>query len=285
MTAIDPFPHRTSTTNLAAFCAMLRRDHRFTIGPGEAQGALWAIAAIGIADQGRVRAALKLVLSATREQAAALDPIFNAFFLPAARDVLQTNLHARHTHPPSAAAPPQAADRPVQPPPRPAVAHEERAGPFEWQAQRQIAVDDDPNAERAQRLMRAHYSTMAAASSAPEVPREGLDTMLAASGLLMRRLRLGRSRRWRPMPVGTRFDFRRTMRAILETGGEALQPRRNPRIVVVVDDSRSMAGHAARWAWVQPSHTSMSSAPPAMPKRSSPWRGPWRCSHLSSHRQ
>ncbi len=86
---------------------------------------------------------------------------------------------------------------------------------------------------------------MAATDDAPEVPREGLDAMFEAAGILVRRLRLGHSRRWRAMPAGARFDVRRTMRGGLQTGGEALKPRwqghprRNPRIVVV-DGSRSM---------------------------------------------
>src|SRR5262249_16660151 len=46
------------------------------------------------------------------------------------------------------------------------------------------------------------------------------------------------------------FDFRRTFRASLQTGGEPLKPRwlahplRNPRVVVIVDGSRSMSEHA-----------------------------------------
>jgi uncharacterized protein len=51
------------------------------------------------------------------------------------------------------------------------------------------------------------------------------------------------------MPHGSRFDFRRTLRRSLGTGGEALQafwlghPKRNPRIVLLLDGSRSMQEH------------------------------------------
>ena len=66
----------------------------------------------------------------------------------------------------------------------------------------------------------------------------------------MRRLHLGLSRRWRPASRGRRFDLRRTLRASLQTGGEALaprwlrRPRRAPRFVLLVDGSRSMSAHA-----------------------------------------
>jgi len=243
-----PFPHRTFTANLAAFCALLRRDHDFTIGPGEAEDALRAVAAVGVADQGRVRAALKLVLCATREQAAAFDSIFDAFFQSGARGIRQQNLRPRHTRPPS---PADAGARPTRPQPHSEADHEEPAtGPHGGAAAHQIPSDETPDEEGARRLLRAPYSDAAAEGASPDVPREGLDAMLDAAGQLVRRLRLGRSRRWRPQPAGARFDFRRTMRASLETGGEALQPRwqghprRNPRIVAIVDGSRSMREYA-----------------------------------------
>jgi uncharacterized protein with von Willebrand factor type A (vWA) domain len=68
--------------------------------------------------------------------------------------------------------------------------------------------------------------------------------------MLVRRVQLGRSRRWRPSPRGRRFDVRRTMRAGIQTAGEMLsvkwlrRPRRSPRFVVLVDGSRSMTEHA-----------------------------------------
>jgi uncharacterized protein with von Willebrand factor type A (vWA) domain len=71
-----------------------------------------------------------------------------------------------------------------------------------------------------------------------------------AARLFVRRLHLGLSRRWRPASRGRRFDFRRTLRAGLQTGGETLsprwlrRPRRAPRIVLLVDGSRSMSAYA-----------------------------------------
>jgi uncharacterized protein with von Willebrand factor type A (vWA) domain len=75
--------------------------------------------------------------------------------------------------------------------------------------------------------------------------------MVAAAARLLERLRLGRSRRLRPMLRGHRFDLRRTLRASLAYGGELIHPRligrppRHPRVVILIDASRSMAPHAA----------------------------------------
>jgi uncharacterized protein with von Willebrand factor type A (vWA) domain len=84
---------------------------------------------------------------------------------------------------------------------------------------------------------------------APELPRVERAWRDAARSFV-RRLHLGLSRRWRPASRGRRFDFRRTLRAGLQTGGEALsprwlrRPRRSPRIVLLVDGSRSMSAYA-----------------------------------------
>jgi uncharacterized protein with von Willebrand factor type A (vWA) domain len=94
------------------------------------------------------------------------------------------------------------------------------------------------------------YSPLDAdAADAPELPRlEGGWREAARS--FVRRLYLGLSRRWRPASRGRRFDLRRTLRAGLQTGGEAMsprwlrRPRRAPRIVLLVDGSRSMSAYA-----------------------------------------
>jgi hypothetical protein len=67
---------------------------------------------------------------------------------------------------------------------------------------------------------------------------------------IARRLALRKSRRWRPSARGERFDPRRTARASLRTGGDAVQlarrtrkPRRT-KLVVVCDVSGSMEVYA-----------------------------------------
>ena len=94
------------------------------------------------------------------------------------------------------------------------------------------------------------YSPLDAdAADAPELPRVERAWRDAARSFV-RRLHLGLSRRWRPASRGRRFDLRRTLRAGLQTGGEALsprwlrRPRRAPRFVLLVDGSRSMSAYA-----------------------------------------
>jgi hypothetical protein len=99
-------------------------------------------------------------------------------------------------------------------------------------------------------VARSSYSPIEVDSvDAPEVAPVGAEWRDAARSLV-RHLRLGLSRRWRPARRGRRFDLRRTLRASLQTGGEALTPRwlrrptRAPRFVLLIDGSRSMATYA-----------------------------------------
>jgi hypothetical protein len=98
--------------------------------------------------------------------------------------------------------------------------------------------------------MRAKYSPTAAQASSPAIDPRELDAMESAARKLVRSVRLGRSRRWRPHPHGRKFDVRRTLRASLQTGGDPAvlhrlgPPPRAPRFAVLVDGSRSMSAHA-----------------------------------------
>ena len=103
--------------------------------------------------------------------------------------------------------------------------------------------------ERSIRMLRSSYSPLAAEGPSPElVPPDA--AWQAAARAVIQRLRVGLSRRWRPATRGERFDLRRTLRTSLHTGGEAVMPRwrarltRRPRIVVLVDGSRSMGANA-----------------------------------------
>jgi len=118
-----------------------------------------------------------------------------------------------------------------------------------------VEIRREPESESlsdAWQAMLARYSPGAAASDPPGIPREGRDAALREADLLIARLRLGRSLRWKPHPRGERFDLRRTLRASLRTGGDMLEPHtlghplRNPRFVILLDGSRSMSEHAPR---------------------------------------
>jgi uncharacterized protein with von Willebrand factor type A (vWA) domain len=75
--------------------------------------------------------------------------------------------------------------------------------------------------------------------------------MRVAAQRLLSAVQLGRARRRQPAKRGDRFDIGRTLRASLETGGDPValrflgHPHRNPRFVVLIDGSRSMAEHSA----------------------------------------
>jgi uncharacterized protein with von Willebrand factor type A (vWA) domain len=101
--------------------------------------------------------------------------------------------------------------------------------------------------EEAARVARASYSPMGMESDAAPVLADVDERWVDAARVLVRRVHLGLSRRWRPAVKGGRFDFRRTLRASLQTGGETLaprwlgRPRRTPRFVLLIDGSRSMS--------------------------------------------
>jgi uncharacterized protein with von Willebrand factor type A (vWA) domain len=112
-----------------------------------------------------------------------------------------------------------------------------------------IATTDTTTAP-ARGLIRTSYSPLDAEGIAPDLAPADPDWSAAASAFVQR-LEAGLSRRWRPAVVrGQRFDFRRTLRSSLHSGGEPLMPRwqtrrkRRPRLVLLVDGSRSMNAYA-----------------------------------------
>jgi uncharacterized protein with von Willebrand factor type A (vWA) domain len=237
--------------NLRAFCEVLRRDDGFQLGPGEVADALRALERLGISDAQRVRLGLRLVLCARHEEVETFDRAFDEFFFPVTDGVAQPNQPP--TEPPrpkrlSDQEAPDGRDESEQQP-EPQESSDQQDEEFEGPAARQTPDEDDPEAQLSEQAMRALFSAQSDVAEAPSVATAGLEAMLAAAVTFMAYLRLGRSRQWRPLPRGTRFDLRRTLRASLTTGGEALSPRwlahprHNPRVVLLLDGSRSMEGN------------------------------------------
>jgi uncharacterized protein with von Willebrand factor type A (vWA) domain len=241
------YPFASLPENLAAFCEMLRGEHGFHIGSGELRDAARALDVVDLASERAVRHALRPVLSCKLDDVAVFDEAFTQFFFPGPEGVRQDQIPSTRLEPGTDA---DGRDTDLQrarraPPPR------ADADESPWPATGSMSPFDSTNdgLEEATVFAPSSYSPLDGNRfDAPELPRVERPWRDAARSFV-RRLRLGLSRRQRPARRGRRFDLRRTLRAGLQTGGEALSPRwlrrppRAPRIVLLVDGSRSMSAH------------------------------------------
>jgi uncharacterized protein with von Willebrand factor type A (vWA) domain len=242
------YPFASLPDNLAAFCDALRRRHGFRIGPAELRDAARALDVVDVADERAVRDAFRPILGGTLDEVRAFDAAFTQFFFPGPAGVPQDQMPSTRREPGDADGREANVDRARQAPPSGADADDEAPGPGGGPMTPLETSGDVPNQPAI--FAPSSYSPLESdAADAPELPRVEAAWRDAAR-LFVRRLHLGLSRRWRPASRGRRFDFRRTLRAGLQTGGEALsprwlrRPRRAPRIVLLVDGSRSMSADA-----------------------------------------
>jgi uncharacterized protein with von Willebrand factor type A (vWA) domain len=242
------YPFASLPENLAAFCRSLRRQHGFRIGPGELHDAARALDVVDLTDEQAVRHALRTILSGRLDDATVFDQAFAEFFFPGPAGVRQDQMPSTRREPGSDADGREADAAQGRPSSPPGTDAADALGPGGGPMTPLEAADDTLG--EAALFTPSSYSPLEAdAADAPELPRpEG--AWREAARTLVRRLHLGLSRRWRPASRGRRFDLRRTLRASLQTGGEALaprwlrRPRRTPRLVLLVDGSRSMSNHA-----------------------------------------
>lgn len=214
-------------SKMVEFCAHLRGEHAFNIGPRESLEALAALEIVGIRERCRVAAALRAICCGRAEEIEPFARAFAAFFSSATQGVRQPRRARRERR-------------------------ESRDAPAAAEAMRIERHPDAESSAQAWQALLARYSPSAAQAQPPSIPLDGLDLARAEAGRLVRHLELGRSLRWKPQPRGERFDLRRTLRASLRTGGDLFEPHtlghplRNPRFVLLLDGSRSMSEHAPR---------------------------------------
>jgi uncharacterized protein len=238
---VTEFPYPKLSDNLLDFFATLRA-HGFLIGPDESQQALQALDIVDISDRIQVKTALSCIVCASAEQEALFDLLFRAYFLPK-----------------NSAIPPES-----QALATPGDGEEDEEAPQQQKRQQSSGAqdsgvvggdilegsDDDASAESGATL-HAFFSPYGQRfQGALELAGDSDEALLEAARLLLMRIRLGRSRRWRSMPRGSRLYFRRTLRRALSTGGETLYPAylghpfRKPRFVLLLDGSRSMSSYS-----------------------------------------
>ena len=242
------YPFAGLPENLAAFCEALRRQHAFRIGPGELHDAARALEVVDLADERAVRHALRPILGSTLDEVTVFDAAFTQFFFPGPAGDRQDRMSSTRRESGT-----DANGHATN------VRHARHASPSAADADEASGLGGGPMAplessgdglEEAAIFAPSSYSPLDAnAADAPELPRVERAWRDAARSFVLR-LHLGLSRRWRPAMQGRRFDLRRTLRAGLQIGGEALsprwlgRPRRAPRFVLLVDGSRSMSGYA-----------------------------------------
>ncbi len=233
------YPFDSLPENLAAFCAFLRRDYQFQTGPGELRDAARALELAELGDVGAVRNVLRPVLAGRLEDARVFDPAFDRFFglvpetgQPEEGPFAWTGTNRKEQS--RTARPVTQADD--------ALSGEDAAAARTDHGVSHVA---EAGIDSAAGLLRSSYSAVKAEGASAileQVDRAWRD----AAAIFVNRVHAGLSRRWRPAPKGRRFDLRRTLRTSLPTGGDVVTPRwrarlrRRPRIVVLVDGSRSM---------------------------------------------
>ena len=225
--------------------AQTLRLNGLKVGPGEVADALRAMTLLDTLNPVQMQDALRMVLTAHRHERAVFDAVFvDHFLLRGANDAELQPLGVKKPPTQQLPEPDDARSGP------PKEQEGEGEGAQTQSSRREQGQGDDQDEGEGQTL-RSQLSPHASRQEADEGYGGELEDLLHAASCLIRRVQLGRSRRWRPMPRGRRFDLRRTLRASLRTGGDPVSvryqghPRRAPRFLIVLDGSRSMAPHAA----------------------------------------
>jgi uncharacterized protein with von Willebrand factor type A (vWA) domain len=235
----------TLGSNVTAFATSLRVEYGLGVGHEHARDGLRALEAVGVSDLEQVRRAFRAIFCGKAEEFESFERAFDAFFRTS-RGVAQPRRADRHSRPDPPGPAPGAAQRAERSEAAPEDQERGSAGPRE----RRPAEEADTTANY-RLALRQRYSAAPAPARAPEISPEGVERMLGAARRLVARIRCGRSRRWAPQKAGARFDARRTLRGSVRTAGDPLvlhrlgHPLRNPRFVVLIDGSGSMADSVA----------------------------------------
>ena len=211
-----------AVSRLGGFAGFLHANG-FAVGTGESLQVLQTARQVGVLDRQALRLSLQALLCGRRDEWRRFDDLFDAWFLPAnrwqapqARERPQGTLRGQWpTVPSEREQAPDEMDDPLRP--RDAASREQRLGSTDFRQ-----LNDRAQTLEIEALMRR----------------------------LARRLRPVPIRRERNAPMGRRLDLRDTLRRSVATGGTPLhlawrRPRRvRPRLVLLIDVSRSMAPYA-----------------------------------------
>lgn len=245
-----PATYTDLTQNIVDFCAVLRVQG-FIIGAQESQDVFKAIEHIDIHNYEQFKHTLGLTLCSSKEEEEIFEVLFRAYFLPRPVKEAPPESQAKASN----AEDKGADDNTNETAPQARKKQHANAAPELAPSMAELGDVQDSEDEDAEgagaTTLKAKFSPYSSQDyQSVVINREQHDDMMLAASQLMKRLKLGKSRRWKSMPKGSRLDFRRTLRKSLQTGGETIKPaflahpRRKAKIVMLLDGSRSMATYS-----------------------------------------
>ncbi|WP_161881190.1 VWA domain-containing protein [Deinococcus alpinitundrae] len=229
--------------DLTRFAVRLRRAG-FSAGPGDLSDALRAAEGLGLLDFGVLEAAWGVIFARTQAQACVFPLLFRAHFLT----------------PPDAPQPaPDPASNETEPTEPPTESAEDEGEDTESLTATSVAGSERPTPgedapdepDEPGQLLQTRLSPHAGQGTPPRLAPDEAARYAEAARALLGGVRLGRSRRRRVGLRGSQVDVRATLQAARRSGGEPLnlryrsRPPRPPRVVLLLDGSRSMAPYAA----------------------------------------
>ncbi len=238
--------YSNAAQNILDFCSILRLQG-FTIGPQETQDALTALTTIDLSQYQQSKDALSLILCSSQAHEESFDVLFRAYFLPAPKKERPPESQAKASEGGDGddkEEAPQQRKKQHSKPQESLVASSAEIGEV-------TDTEDEDNEGGSPATLKAFFSPFSRRYETPvEVSSEDMDAMRDAARQLVNKVRLGKSRRWQATTRGPKFNFRRTLRKSLSTGGEAIKPawlghpQRKPHFVLLLDSSRSMASYS-----------------------------------------
>ncbi len=210
---------------LATFPAFLHANG-FALGAGDAVETLQAAARVGVLEAKALRLSLKAILCGRADEWHRFDGLFDAWFLPANRwqGPAQREVEAERRHGHGA--------------PQRAEGHASESS------------DEDGSDEHRPRETASRHEALHSADFRTLTEREHLLDIEAAMRRFARELRHWQQRRELRAPLGRRLHLGATLRASLASGGTPFelawknQRRLRPRLVLLIDVSRSMAAYS-----------------------------------------
>jgi hypothetical protein len=236
---VIPVPDATRSGVLAAnvmhFTRLLRRAG-LPVGPGQAVAAAQALAAIDATNRADAKAALACLLAQRREQREIFDAAFEIFWRdPTGNEIAKAMAAIDGMRRPDESKPRAGARRIAE-----AMAGEKRPEPKRKEQEEPPQTDAAMTFSASERLAKMDFEAMSAAE-------------IAEARARIKRMRLALdetpTRRYRPDPLGNKFDPRTTVRRALQRGelldlARRRHRRKPPPLVVLCDISGSMARYA-----------------------------------------